>query len=271
MVESRNELGEGVFFDKNSGALFWLDINQSILFALLDGKVDEHRIANNPSVVLFVNDKKIITLADSKGIIGYCLITKNVSRISTTPIRYNFGSHRANDGIRLDDDLYMYGVIGKYQKKGNGALLLSKNGESKVLHEGIGIPNTFIKIPNSNSILITDSFEKKTFIFNFDSLWSKVISKKLWLDLSNTKKTPDGGCISSSGRVFIAIWDGFEVLEFDLYGNQVDKFELPVPRPTSCCLNSKEDTMYVTSAYEGLSVDERQKYPFSGCLFTIDL
>jgi len=270
MFNIRNELGEGIFFDKISGALFWLDINLSRLFIFSNDKVDKYQVTKHASAVLFVNGK-IITLVNENGIINFCLVTGKMCQISQTPAQYNSSAYRANDGIKLDNDLYMYGVMGKNPIRGNGALILSKNGESEVVFEGVAIPNTFIKVPKSNSLLITDSFEQKTFMFDFDSSWSKVICKKEWLNLKNTNKTPDGGCISKNGRIFIAIWDGFEILEFDLDGNKVNKFEIPVPRPTNCTLNAKEDQLFVTSAYEGLSDYDRKKYPLSGSILTIDL
>ena len=150
-------------------------------------------------------------------------------------------------------------------------MIVSKNGKDRVVYEGIAIPNTFIRIPHTNSLLISDSFEQKTFRFNFDNAWDKVLDKSIWLDLSSTKKTPDGGCISSSGRIFISIWDGFEVLELDLHGSIVDIFKLPVPRPTNCVLNSSEDILFVTSAFDGLSESIRKKYPLSGSILTVNL
>ena len=153
----------------------------------------------------------------------------------------------------------------------DGALIISKNGKDRVIFEGIAIPNTFIRIPQTHSLLISDSFEQKIFRFNFNNSWDKVLDKSIWLDLSSSKKTPDGGCISSSGRIFISIWDGFEVLELDLHGKILDTFKLPVPRPTNCVLNSREDSLFVTSAFDGLSESIRKKYPLSGSILTVDL
>ncbi|MEL0243844.1 MAG: SMP-30/gluconolactonase/LRE family protein, partial [Gammaproteobacteria bacterium] len=95
--------------------------------------------------------------------------------------------------------------------------------------------------------------------------------KTVWLDLSAEKLTPDGGCISSEGRIFIAIWDGFKIIELDIAGNIVDEFKIPIPRPTSCVLDSKEDRLFVTSAYEGLSGDKRKNYPLSGSIIEVDV
>ena len=270
MLAIRNELGEGIFFDNKNNTLLWLDINKSMLFVFCNKKLEKYKVAKNASAILFVEDE-IVTLVDKEGINNFCLITRNATQISKTPTQYCSSKYRANDGIRLDNNLYMYGVMGQDPVKDNGALILSENGESRIIMKDISIPNTFIRVPYSNSLLITDSLKKKIFKFDFDSSWKKVIHKKEWLNFKDSDKIPDGGCISTSGRIFIAIWDGFEILEFDLEGNKVNKFEIPVPRPTNCTLNEKEDLLFVTSAYEGLSDFDRKKYPLSGSIFTVDL
>ena len=93
-----------------------------------------------------------------------------------------------------------------------------------------------------------------------------VESKTVWLDLSAEKLTPDGGCISSEGRIFIAIWDGFKIIELDIAGNIVDEFKIPIPRPASCVLDAKEDRLFVTSAYEGLLEIKEKIIPCLGQL-----
>ena len=91
------------------------------------------------------------------------------------------------------------------------------------------------------------------------------------MNLTKEQLTPGGGCISSDGRIFIAIWDGFKIIELDIDGNIVDEFMVPVPRPTSCALDVKEDKLFVTSAYEGLSSNKRKKYPLSGSIIEVGI
>jgi sugar lactone lactonase YvrE len=56
------------------------------------------------------------------------------------------------------------------------------------------------------------------------------------------------------------------VLELDIVGNIIDQIELSIPRPTSCVLNPNQDTLFITSAQEGLSREDLLKYPLSGTM-----
>ena len=164
----------------------------------------------------------------------------------------------------------IYGVMDRNLNTA-GAIVVSKNKQSYVVDDDIFIPNTFINIPGTNDLLISDSMQYKIFKFQFSKNWETVVNKSTWLDLSEEKLTPDGGCISSDGRIFIAIWDGFKVIELNLNGNIVDEFKVPVPRPTNCALDIKEDKLFVTSAYDGLSSNKRKQYPLSGSIIEVDV
>jgi sugar lactone lactonase YvrE len=268
--EIKSELGEGLYWSDQQGILYWLDINNSMLFSFKEEIVYSYNLLEKASVILNVENQSIY-LASENGIFCFVIESNKTFQVSHVPLQYSSNQYRTNDGTILSKNLYMYGIMNHNPSKEDGALIISKNGKDRVVFEGIAIPNTFIRIPQTNSLLISDSFEQKTFRFDFNNSWDKVLDKSIWLDLSSTKKTPDGGCISSSGRIFISIWDGFEVLELDLHGKIVDIFKLPVPRPTNCVLNSSEDSLFVTSAFDGLSKSIRKKYPLSGSILTIDL
>jgi len=265
-----SKLGEGVYWDEVSESLFWLDILNSKLFKRKKGNDFYYQLVEKASVILDVK-KNEIYLANESGIIAFDHNLNTIEVVSYTPDIYASDEYRSNDGLKLKENLYIYGIMLNKPIKGNGALVLSQNGVSRIVYEGISIPNTFIKIPNSHSLLITDSFEGVVYKITFNETWSFIISKVKWFDLSRTNTTPDGGCISSDGRIFIAIWDGFKIVELDLYGKLIQEFRVPVPRPTNCTLDKSENQLFVTSAYEGLTEQDRQKFPLSGSIVTVDI
>jgi sugar lactone lactonase YvrE len=269
-IDIFSELGEGVYWDRTQRSLFWLDINNYKLFKSKDDKVSSYNLVEKASAVLHLEGSKVF-LASASGIVYFCLNSKKIVQVSEIPIEYAGDAYRANDGLRLGKELYMYGVMRDKPIKNDGALILSRSGVDKVIHTGVSIPNTFIKIPNSNSLLITDSLEAVVYKIDFNDSWLCVKNKVKWLNLSHTNATPDGGCISSNGRIFLSIWGGFKILELNLDGELISEFKVPVSRPTNCTLNTKEDQLFVTSAYEGLSDHDRKKYPLSGSILTIDI
>jgi xylono-1,5-lactonase len=263
------ELGEGIYIEEANNTIYWVDINNNMLFVATPSTVNSYKLDKQVSAVLSVNNN-IIHLASSDGIVSFDVETCVLILLDKIPDFFSSESYRSNDAVMISNNIYIYGVMDKSLDK-TGGIVVSKNKQSHVVDDSIFIPNTFIKISGTNDLLISDSMQHKVFKFQFSKDWEVVINKSIWLDLSERKLTPDGGCISSDGRIFIAIWDGFKIIECDIAGNIVGEFKTPIPRPTSCVLDAKEDKLFVTSAYEGLSSNKRKNYPLSGSIIEVGI
>lgn len=269
MIETFAELGEGIYVDKSSNAIYWVDINNNILFIKTYEKVNSFKFQIKISAVLYVREN-IIHIASSDGIMLFDITSCSHNILGKTPYPFSLENYRSNDAIMISDGLYIYGIMDKNVDMA-GAIIVSKKEQSYVVDDDIYIPNTFIKMPFSNDLLISDSKHGKIFRYQFSKDWDVVLNKSIWLDLSSEQLIPDGGCISSNNRIFIAIWDGFKIIELDLDGNLLNEFMVPVPRPTNCALNIDEDKLFVTSAYEGLTSKVRNKYPNSGMMVEVNI
>ena len=263
------ELGEGICIDKRSGNIYWVDIFNNTLFVARSLTVDSYKVDKQVTTVLYANND-LVYLTSSDGIVLFNTTTSSLSLIDKIPDFFSSENYRSNDAVMISDGIYIYGVMDKNLNT-TGAIVVSKNKQSYVVDDDIFIPNTFISIPGTNDLLISDSMQYKVFKFQFSKDWEVVVNKSTWLDLSEKKLTPDGGCISSDGRIFIAIWDGFKVIELDINGNIVDEFKVPIPRPTNCALDAKEDKLFVTSAYVGLSSNKRKQHLLSGSVIKVDV
>jgi sugar lactone lactonase YvrE len=84
--------------------------------------------------------------------------------------------------------------------------------------------------------------------------------------------TPDGLCVDEEGCLWVAFWDGGEVRRFSPRGEQLARVVLPVSRPTCCALGGETGTtLFITSAWEGLSDQQLSLQPDAGRLFSVDV
>ena len=187
------------------------------------------------------------------------------------PLKYLSNLYRTNDCIKIHDGCFLYGVMRKSPRESDGAIIVIKNNIPKIVYEGIAIPNTFVVLKNTNSVLISDSLEKKIYKFSFNDNWDSILKRSLWLDLSATDCVPDGGCMSKGGDIYIAMWDGARITKLSVDGSVLDELELPVLRPTNCKLVNEEKELVITSATDGLSKQCLVEYPLSGKTFTQSL
>ena len=85
-----------------------------------------------------------------------------------------------------------------------------------------------------------------------------------------TEGYPDGMTTDAEDHLWIAIWGGGCVLRLSPVGEILGRVDVPAPH-TSCPVFAGPDldTLVITTATEGLSPEQRERYPLSGRLFTL--
>ncbi len=205
-------------------------------------------------------------MSDSKGIVVLDIDSHKQSRLLDLSDNYFVKEGmRTNDGVMLGNK-YLFGTMYKTPTKGKGQLFLYDHEEEQLLSSemNVAIPNTFIEV--DDAILVSDSLEQKVYRYSKASLFEE---REVWADFSNTNMTPDGGCLSEDGKIYIAMWGGACVKCFDTDGNELGDIPVEALQPTNCVISNSQ--LYVTSARDGLSPQELGAYPLSGAVFKINL
>ena len=257
-------LGEGIFFDKFSCDLFWVDISSNKIFqySTVHKKLSKlFSVPFNPSCILDLKNNNLI-YTNSKGVASLELISGNITQLSTIP--HNSLIYRCNDGTKLTDNTYIFGTMAFKPETNVGKIYKLNN--MNVLEKvdlGISIPNTFIEL--EDEILISDSLKQITYSYpkNLDS------KPKIWADFSKEIFTPDGGLLENN-KIFIAMWGGAKITVMSTNGDFLNDIELPALQPTNC-ICADDNLLYVTTAREGLDDEQLAKYPLSGKTFKVIL
>lgn len=264
----KNTLGEGLHVCISG--LYWLDIIEAKLFVKSDDELFfEFNLPEQASSILKV-DNQIVYLASESGICIFDIENQDWSVIAAIPDNENLSSMRANDGVAVDDGRYFFGTMEKQISGSNGSLYIATEESISKVHEGIGIPNSFIRV-NEYSFLVSDSFKSVIYRFTFNTQFSAIEKCELWLDLSNFSFTPDGGCIDVHGNIYIAMWNGSCVHKYSKHADLISTYQLPALKPTNCKLSMDGKSLLVTTARQDMSESELEKYPRSGSLFQIGL
>jgi D-xylonolactonase len=77
---------------------------------------------------------------------------------------------------------------------------------------------------------------------------------------------PDGLSIDPDGNLLVSVFGGGCVEVYSHRGEHLRDIELPVPNVTSCDL-AEDGTLFVTTAFDGMSSEARAKAPQSGTIF----
>lgn len=258
-------LGEGIFFDKSSSTIFWVDIIGNKIFQFSIHKqelIEIFDVPLNPSSIIDTKNNSII-FTNNKGIAKLDLSDGNIEQLSKLP--HDSSLYRSNDGVKLSDGNYIFGTMGFQPDDKVGIIYKGKNATSlEPIELGIHIPNTFIEL--KDELLISDSYKQLIYSVPKD-LKTK---PRIWANFSNESFTPDGGIITKNKRIFIAMWGGSRILEMSIDGEILQSIALPVLQPTNCVL-ANDNYLYITSAKEGLNGIQLANSPLSGKTFRVYL
>lgn len=265
LANTTNELGEGLFFDKKSQKILWLDIILSKLFVLdsnqTENDFEEYDLVSFPSAILSV-DWPIVRFAHSVGVSSFNCKTREIIKLGNIEHNSNV-SMRMNDGCELKSGSYFLGSMGLNGEFGEGRLYLLEGGAVLKSSYACSIPNTFIEL--DNVVLVSDSESGIVYQHEKEDLLNK---RSIWKTLGDSDSTPDGGC-RFGDNLLIAFWRGSCIKEFNTKGDIIREFKLPVLQPTNCVVNDRY--AYITSARVGMTEKELSDFPLSGALLKIDL
>uniref|UniRef100_A0A7N5JQI6 Regucalcin n=1 Tax=Ailuropoda melanoleuca TaxID=9646 RepID=A0A7N5JQI6_AILME len=89
--------------------------------------------------------------------------------------------------------------------------------------------------------------------------------------LEKEEQIPDGMCIDTEGKLWVACYNGGRVIRLDPEtGKRLQTVKLPVVKTTSCCFGGKDySEMYVTCARDGMDPEGLLQQPEAGGIFKI--
>lgn len=114
---------------------------------------------------------------------------------------------------------------------------------------------------------LSHSYRREVFAYAFDPDSGRLGARKLFARVPEGAGLPDGAAIDSQGGYWCALHGGGRVRRYTAAGAVDRDIALPVSQPTMCAFAGEElDVLYVTSATDKLSPEERRREPLAGAL-----
>lgn len=277
-------LGEGVacFNQRKTDILMWVDILGNKIYRMdnLSTNVIQLNKFVEPHLYEYLNKYNypsiIIPLEKSNDI---CIIASN-----TSIIQWNFLTHqiqilaqiydhqvRFNDGKCDPLGRLWIGTTHLQDQPGQSELYrLEREGCSYSLIpvlKNISISNGLAWSLHGDFMYFIDTPTRAIAVYQYNLSSGTIIgdAPEYLIDLSNEVGVPDGMNIDSDGMLWVAMWDGSQIIRVDpKLKIVVDRIKVGVSRPTNVVISSNvPGRMYVSSAF----VNEE---PNSGQLICID-
>lgn len=263
-------LGEGPCYDNKNNTLYFVDILEKELHSLniLNKKHEIFKFKEKiSSVGLRQNGELIITLEDG---IYFFSIEKNVLSLLDKYER-NIITNRFNDGKCDPLGRYWAGTMNENELENKGSLyVLDDKLKLKKEISRVSISNGLAWDVEREKMYYIDTPTKKIAVYNFNMRTGEISDLLEVIKIPDKYGLPDGMTIDEEGMLWIAMWGGNGIVKCNPFTKKiVDYIYIPAKNVTACTFGGESlDTLYITTARDGLSEELIKKYPLSGGLFS---
>jgi sugar lactone lactonase YvrE len=267
VVRAGARLGEGPVWDARSGRLVWVDVLASRVY-LTDTNTGASDEIPTPlhvgAVVPRAAGGFVAALQD-----GFWLIGMGPPGLITRVPEARPGL-RFNDGKCDPAGRFWAGTMAYDESPGAGALYcLGADGRATRVLGGVSISNGLAWSLDGLTMYHIDSPTQRIDAFSFAPSTGEISDRRQLVQIPPDLGVPDGMTVDAEGGLWVALWNGSAVHRY-LDGRLDRVIELPVTKPTSCTFGGPDlDELFITSASEGLSTEERDSQPLAGAIFRL--
>ena len=264
------ELGEGPLYLPAQDRLLFVDLKRCILHAW-DAGVREHRSWLLPDYICWLVPRR-----DGDGFMAG--LRDSVVRLWLEPeLRIEPVVHVVDStvGQRLNDAkvdprgrLWLGSMHNTdYQQQVGKLFRLDPDQSLHVADEGYHICNGPTFAADGSALYHSDSFLDVT--YRYPLLADGTLgARETWRRYTDGG-SPDGMQVDSEGCIWVATWGGKRVCRFSPQGELLAEVQLPTSHPASLAFGGEDlRTLYITTAREGLSLEQLAQEPLAGALFS---
>lgn len=266
LLDHQAVLGEGSIWHPREKVLYWVDIDEGMLYTynpVTKGEKSYNLGQKVGTVVPIDTGGMLVALKD--GVYAYNLKNKQLTML-TSPEK-DMPNNRFNDGKCDPAGRFWVGSMGpRYQ-----AFLyrISANGEYSQMLDSVSTSNGIVWTSNKKIMYYIDTSTGAVRAFDYDNATGNISNSRIVIQFTKGIGYPDGMSIDAEDKLWIAHWGGHCIGRWDpVTGKMIAKIEVPAPNVTSCAFGGKNlDTLYITTASTGMSEEDLKKYPQSGKVF----
>lgn len=255
-------LGEGPLWHPLRGQLYWFDIIGNRLLTRSAAGPQDWSFTEHVSAAGWISRDDLL-IASETALFRFNLETG--TRTDLTPLDADNPKTRSNDGRTDPQGGFWIGTMGKSAEPGAGSIYRYHKGELRRLFPRITISNAICFTPDGRTAQFADTDTGRVMRVALDADgWPKG-QPQVFLDLTAKGLNPDGAVIDASGVLWLAQWGAARVAAYAPDGTFLRA--IPFDAPHTSCPAFGGDTLYCTSALQGMDTQARAAHPHAGKTF----
>ena len=265
-----DELGEGPVWCPRERALYWVDIR---------GQWLRRWVERGEQVTSWPMPEQIGSLAIAQD--GGILVALRSGMAIFEPMTggfqklVDFPGHgrtlRSNDGKCDRQGRFWVGTMQTETITATGKLYRIDHGTIATMIDGVKIPNALCWSPDGATMYWADSLDRTIWAFPY-SPETGAIGQRRVFTTTDASEVPDGATVDADGYLWSARYGGSRVVRHAPDGAVDRVITLPASQITSCAFGGTNlSTLFITSATQNMSADQRAAEPEAGHLFAVDV
>lgn len=271
-LDAGNVLGEGILWCPRAQALYWTDIQASTLWRHrpADGATDTWSMPERLASFALCEDDDWLLLGLATRLSFFHLPSGALEPLCEVEAEL---PTRLNDGVCDREGRFVFGTLHEPRDGGPKRPVGSfyRFDADLSLHRldlgHVAISNSLAFSPDGRAMYFCDSPRRIIQRCAYAVDGSVGVAED-WLDLRAIDGEPDGSTVDAAGGLWNAQWGMGRVVRYTPEGRQDLVVSVPARQPTRPALGGTAlDTLYITSARDGLSAQARRDDPQAGHLF----
>ncbi|MCK5905945.1 MAG: SMP-30/gluconolactonase/LRE family protein [Flavobacteriales bacterium] len=269
LFNCKNIIGEGALWDVKQQNLYWIDIMGKKLMSW-DGKNSQFDTLDINQYIgtVAVCENESLLLALHNGIYFFNIETKELTKISDPEA--NLPLNRFNDGKCDPAGRFWAGTMEIEPVNPTGSVYLMDHDlsvDKKI--ENVTISNGLTWSLDHSKMYYIDTPSNEIKIFNYDNKTGDIEFDRILVSTDGKSGFFDGMTIDENGNLWVAMYSGSCVKCYDKEtGEVLNTVELPTSHVTTCAFGGENlDTLYITTAINGLSTEQLENEPLAGGIF----
>ena len=271
LINLRAELAEGPVWDDQTKRLYWVNILAGELCTTnpVDGSTQVAEVGKRLGAAALHKSGGFV-LATQDGFAFYDPASGALQMIADPEA--DKPSNRFNDGKCDPAGRFWAGTMPYDLIEGGGALYaLDGDGTVSKKMDGVTISNGLAWSTDQRTMYYIDTIPRRVYAFDFDVDTGQISNRRVAIQIGAEHGYPDGMTIDTDDKLWIAHFGGGCVRRWDPQTAEIlESISVPTPQVTSCTFGGDDlDTLYITSAWEHMSDEQKEREPLAGAVFAV--
>lgn len=264
-----NHLGECPVWSVEEQALYWVDILAPAVFRW-DPSTNETLHWAMPDHIgsLALHQDGGLVVALRNGLFHFNQKSHDLTELKRAP--YDGTRLRFNDGRCDRAGRFWVGSMNEWDESPTAQLYCYDGRELLSREANIRTSNGLAFSPDDRTLYFSDSPTRTIVSYDFSLHGERISGKRAFAELPKEFGVADGAAVDADGCYWITLAGASKLARFTPGGRLERVYDLPISIPTMCAFGgSNLETLFITSAYVGLTPAHRAAEPLAGALFAM--